>query len=105
MPMTSSSVSVGRPSMKYSFTALQPPSKAVRQDCNRSSSFTFLLMVSRIRWVPASGAKVMLVLRTRWRRCMMLMENPSARREGRLMLMLRGSQYSSRPSHSSVRGR
>ena len=49
MPMTSSSVSVGKPSMKYSFTALQPPSKAVRQDCNKSSSLTFLLMVSRIR--------------------------------------------------------
>ena len=58
MPSTSSSVSVGRPSMKYSFTDDQPPEKAVRQDWRMSSSVTFLLMASRRRWVPASGAKV-----------------------------------------------
>ncbi len=44
--------------MKYSLTRRQPASKAARVARSRSSSVTFLLMMSRMRWLPASGAKV-----------------------------------------------
>ena len=50
--------------MKYSFTPVQPDSKASEQALSRSSSVTFLLITSRMRWVPASGAKVRPALRT-----------------------------------------
>ncbi len=55
---TSSSVSVGRPHMKYSFTWRQPLPYAVATVLMRSSSDTILLMTLRIRSEPPSGAKV-----------------------------------------------
>ena len=58
MPLMSSSVSVGSPTMKYSLQRRQPAAKAASMAENKSSSVTFLLMTSRSRWVPASGAKV-----------------------------------------------
>ena len=64
MPATSASVSVGRPIMKYSFTFVQPLLKAIETVRLSSSSCTFLLMTSRRRCVPASGAKVRPLLRT-----------------------------------------
>ena len=44
--------------MKYSFTVLQPHSKASVTERIKSSSVTPLLITSRRRWVPASGARV-----------------------------------------------
>ncbi len=55
---TSSSVSVGRPHMKYSFTCRQPLPYAVATVRIRSSSETILLMTLRMRSEPPSGAKV-----------------------------------------------
>ena len=55
---TSSSVSVGRPHMKYSFTCRQPLAYAVVTVLMRSSSDTILLMTRRIRSLPPSGANV-----------------------------------------------
>ncbi len=55
---TSSSVSVGRPTMKYSFTWRQPCEYAAETVRIRSSSVTILLMTLRIRSLPPSGAKV-----------------------------------------------
>ncbi len=55
---TSSSVSVGRPHMKYSFTWRQPLPYAVATVRIRSSSETILLMTLRMRSEPPSGAKV-----------------------------------------------
>lgn len=52
--------------MKYSFTLFQPPEKAVAQVERISSSVTFLLIASRRRCVPASGANVRPLLRTFW---------------------------------------
>ena len=61
MPSKSSVVSVGSPIMKYSLTLLHPPWKASETLLIRSSSVTPLLMTSRRRCVPASGANVRLV--------------------------------------------
>ena len=58
MPLMSSSVSVGRPIMKYSLQRRHPAANAASMAPNRSSSVTFLLMTSRRRCVPASGANV-----------------------------------------------
>ena len=58
MASTSSSVSVGRPHMKYSFTCRQPWVYAVTTVRIRSSSVTILLITLRIRSEPPSGAKV-----------------------------------------------
>ena len=58
MPLMSSSVSVGRPIMKYSLQRRHPALNAASNAPNRSSSVTFLLMTSRRRCVPASGATV-----------------------------------------------
>ena len=58
MPLMSSSVSVGRPIMKYSLQRRQPAPNAASTAPNRSSSVTCLLMTSRKRCVPASGANV-----------------------------------------------
>ncbi len=58
MPSKSSSVSVGRPIIKYSLILLQPLPKAMRATLSRLASSTPLLITSRRRWVPASGAKV-----------------------------------------------
>ena len=57
-----------------------------------SSSVTFLLITSRSRWVPASGAKVRPLLRTFCSRSISSREKLSARREGRDRLIFRGSQ-------------
>ena len=54
----SSSVSVGRPIMKYSFIRRQPLRNAFSAAVSMSFSVTFLLMTSRRRWLPASGANV-----------------------------------------------
>ncbi len=55
---TSSSVSVGRPTMKYSFTWRQPLPYAAATVRIRSSSDTILLITLRMRSLPPSGAKV-----------------------------------------------
>ena len=65
MPMTSSSVSVGSPIMKYSFMRLNPRENTFSAERVMSSSVTFLLITSRMRCVPASGAKVSPEARTR----------------------------------------
>ena len=65
IPSRSSWVSVGRPIMKYSFKTRHPQEKTVRAVSMISSSVIFLLITSRRRWVPASGAMVKPVLRTR----------------------------------------
>ena len=44
--------------MKYSLTRRHPAANAASRAPNRSSSVTFLLMTSRRRCVPASGANV-----------------------------------------------
>ena len=56
--MTSSSVSPGSPIMKYSLICLQPLSHAVLTPRRSSWLVRPLLMTSRIRCVPASGANV-----------------------------------------------
>jgi hypothetical protein len=63
MPRTSSSVSVGRPIMKYSLTRCQPRSNTLRVESSMCASVMFLFTTSRMRWVPASGAKVRPVMR------------------------------------------
>ena len=50
--------------MKYSLTFFQPLAKAALTACSRSSSVTPLLITSRIRWLPASGANVRPLFRT-----------------------------------------
>ena len=55
---TSSSVSVGRPHMKYSFTWRQPCAYAAETVRIRSSLLTILLITRRSRSEPPSGAKV-----------------------------------------------
>ena len=50
--------------MKYSLTPHQPAVNASVTARSRSSSVTFLLMTSRMRCVPASGAKVSPPFRT-----------------------------------------
>ena len=85
--------------MKYSFTAFHPPEKAVFRLSVSSSSVTFLLMASRRRWVPASGAKVSPAFRPRWSRCISSMEKLSARREGRERFTWFFPQKASRSSH------
>ena len=47
--------------MKYSLTALAPASRAWRAVATISSAVMFLLITSRSRWLPASGAKVKLL--------------------------------------------
>ena len=58
MPSTSSSVSEGRPTMKYILMLVQPRAKALEAAPKRSSSLTSLLTALRRRWLPASGASV-----------------------------------------------
>ncbi len=55
---TSSSVSVGRPHMKYSLTCRHPEENAAATVSMRSSSVTILLMTLRMRSEPPSGANV-----------------------------------------------
>ena len=49
------------PSIKYSFTLFQPPSKACPAPSKIISSVSPLLITSRSLWEPASGAKVRLL--------------------------------------------
>jgi hypothetical protein len=58
IPSTSSSVSVGRPHMKYSFTCRQPAAYAAATVSIRSCSLTCLLITRRSRSEPPSGANV-----------------------------------------------
>ena len=103
MPRISSSVSVGRPSMKYSFTRLQPPSKAMAAPFRMTSSVSPLLITSRSRWLPASGAKVRLLFFTSCTFPMMSREKASMRREGREMFTIFSRQVSIRKVTSSSR--
>ena len=64
IPSRSSSVSVGMPIMKYSFSTLQPLEKMTAAASRRSCSASGLLMTHRRRSVPASGARVKPLLRT-----------------------------------------
>ena len=64
IPFTSSIVSVGSPIIKYSFTLVQPPANSIAVDFMIFSSVIFLFITSRSLCVPASGAKVIPVLRT-----------------------------------------
>ncbi len=82
MPSTSSSVSVGRPIMKYSLRRDQPEAKAASAAPKISSSVSCLRITSRSRCVPASGAKVRPVLRTSWILFASDTEKASARSEG-----------------------
>ena len=84
MPSTSSSVSVGRPMRKYSFTRLHPWEKAASTAAYRSSSRMSLLITWRIRHVPPSGAKVRPVRRTFWISAARPTVKASTRRLGRL---------------------
>ena len=81
MPSVSSSISVGTPIRKYSFTGRQPwdtPPTAA----NRSSSLMSLLITRRIRHVPPSGANVRPVRRTFWISLAMPTVNASTRSDG-----------------------
>ena len=60
----SSAVSVGSPIIKYSLMTCHPRSKASLTVAIISASLIFLLITSRSRWLPASGAIVNPVLRT-----------------------------------------
>ena len=64
------------------FTLFQPASKASCAERSRSSSCTPLLMTSRRRWVPASGANVSPALRTDCMRSRSSFMNASMRRDG-----------------------
>ena len=86
IPAKSSSVSVGSPIIKYNLTVFQPDLKAFVHAANKSSSLTPLLITSRIRCVPASGAKVRPLLRTCCTFFAISMEKLSIRKDGKLTL-------------------
>ena len=83
MPSRSRVSSVGNPSIKYNFMADQPAKKAASVAANRSSSVTPLLITSRKRCVPASGAKVKPVLRPFCTSSAKSTEKESTRSEGK----------------------
>ena len=62
---------------------VQPSVKATFTVWSSCSSVTFLLMTSRIRWEPASGAKVRPLFRTELMRSISSGEKLSTRRLGR----------------------
>ena len=66
MAIKSSSVSVGRPIMKYSFMDSHPASNTCWADFSRSSSVIPLLITSLSLSLPASGAMVNPVFLTRF---------------------------------------
>ena len=99
MPRVSSSVSVGSPTRKYSFTRFQPWLKAEPTAAWRSSSVMSLLMTWRMRHVPASGANVRPVRRAFWIWAATSTVKASTRRLGRLTEML------PHPSPSSIASR
>ena len=89
--------------MKYSFTVLQPLSKASVTARIRSSSVTPLLITSRMRWVPASGARVRPDLRTFWASSRDCFTKLSIRMEGRETLILRSAYRSVSAQTNSVK--
>ena len=94
MASISSCVSPGRPIMKYSFTCCQPCSNSLRTCSISPSSVTPLLMMSRRRWLPASGARVAPVRRMPARRRMMSSSMEPTRRDGRDTEICSASQRS-----------
>jgi hypothetical protein len=99
---TSSSVSVGRPHMKYSFTCRQPLVYAVTTVRIRSSSVTILLITLRIRSEPPSGAKVRPVRRPlRDSSSASVTLNASTRVLGSERETFVPSYWSARPEHMS----
>ena len=82
----SCTVSVGRPSMKYSFTRFQPASKASLAPLRITSSVRPLLITSLKRCEPASGAKVRLLFLISCTLLMTSRENASILRDGREIL-------------------
>ena len=102
MASTSSKVSVGRPIIKYSLILVQPSVKATFTVWSSSSSDTFLLITSRIRWLPASGAKVRPLFLTEWMRSISSGEKLSTRRLGRERLTFSSSVHWCRVSMSSL---
>ena len=100
MARRSSSVSVGSPTMKYSLTCLHPYSRSFWTCSMISSSVMPLLMTSRRRWLPASGASVMPVRRMEDMRSMMLSSMDPTRREGREREICSSAQRSSVVEHS-----
>ena len=65
MASTSSSRSKGKPTMKYILMTFHPAWKVARTAVKRSFSSLPLLMTRRMRALPASGAMVKPLLRTR----------------------------------------
>jgi hypothetical protein len=63
MAATSSSVSAGSPTMKYNFRFIQSFWKAVEKASIIASWGIYLLIAFLMRSLPASGAKVRVVLR------------------------------------------
>src|SRR5436309_1690704 len=99
---TSSSVSVGRPHMKYSFTCRHPLVYAVTTVRIRSSSVTILLMTRRIRSDPPSGANVSPVRRPpRDSSSASVMLNASTRVDGSDSDTFSPSYWSARPEQMS----
>ena len=72
--------------MKYNLTVFHPDLKAFVHAANKSSSLTPLLITSRMRCVPASGAKVRPLLRTCCTFFAISMEKLSMRKDGKLTL-------------------
>ncbi len=87
IPFKSSSVSVGKPIMKYSFRLCHPSENAQVAAWIRSSCVTPLLITFLSLCVPASGANVRPVLRPFWTSFARSTENESTRRDGRLTEM------------------
>ncbi len=84
---TSERVSWGCPIIKYSLSVFQPCSKTERTVLISSSSLSGLLMMLRIRSVPASGAKVNPPPGDRdWSTSIRSSEKDSIRSDGRVML-------------------
>jgi len=69
--------------MKYSLTAFHPAAKTLSTDVSKSSAVLPLLMIRRILSVPASGARVKLVLRMRLISSISVRLSVSTRSEGR----------------------
>ena len=83
MPFTSSMVSVGSPTMKYSLRFSQPLSNAAAKVSSIASSGIALLMTCLSLSVPASGAKVSVVLRRYGNDSINSIEDVSRRRLGK----------------------
>lgn len=77
---------------KSAETLASQAKRLIEQALSRSSSYRFLLITSRRRWVPASGAKVRPLLRTFWMFSIRSRLKLSARSDGRARFTWRGSQ-------------